>query len=270
MAIVFPDNPKRENRIVQLGSDTQGYLREALAGCEVLPARLGDMNGRIAALYGRAGMKAPGISAVNIFQAAGVKDAPWADAAIGLSGGLADIEGLVAQTKFLLPAAARASVASGAAAPGVAARVLVDFATALIAPNMAFTGGDVAGYVLAGIFGDAAIERLELDVVGIGGLALKQGLDDAIGQLYVVRTGVRLSQLRSEAMLDGVADIGRALADMEGEGAEIDDRRVKLRLDHAAAPAVARANGYTTASVLAELAALDRERGAYMSADPVF
>jgi len=268
MPIVYPDNPKRKTRLIQLGSDAQDYLQEALSDYNTLQQRLSQVNESIAQVYRDAGLTPPSVRKVDIFKEAGVADTMGADAAVDITEIVADIAGLIAQVKYLAPAATRALVASGAMAESTAERVLVEFTVPVIGRDISITAGDVAGNVLGGVVGGVLIAGLDLGIEAIEGAVVKGKLIDAISKIYPMRTSIKLSQLRSKTLLDSLTAIKTTLDALRGAGVPITDKLIKNLIKRDADPSIAQANAYSLSSVEKDLHAFDISRGAYTHDDP--
>ncbi|MFD2179640.1 hypothetical protein [Veronia pacifica] len=268
MSITYPDNEKRQTRLVELGTDAQDYLFQAQTDYDTFEELLGEVNQVIADVYREANLQAPSVRKVDIFKESGVADLSDDSTVLEVSEIVADIAGLVTTAKYLVPGATRALVATGIMAEDTAKNVLREFTLPIVGREVEITTGDIAGAIIGGMVGGIAIAGIDIGFQAIEGAEAKAKLTDAIDEIYPMRTSVRLSQKKAATLLDSLRAIKTSLDAIEGIGLEISDAVIQNLITKDAAPAIEKEQAITEDTILDELKTLDHSRHSYTTDDP--
>lgn len=268
MPIFFPDNEKRKERLIELGTDAEDYLQESVSDYQSFQTLLKEVNKQIADVYQAAGLKPPSTRSVDILEQAGVANTGTGDAIVNIAEILADITGFIGTVKYLAPAATRALVETGAMSAETAAKVLTRFTVPLVGREVTITAGDIAGNVLGGIVGGIAVAGVDLGIDAIEGAILKGKLIGAIDSIFPMRTTTRIAQLQSKTLVDSLTAIKTTLDALDGAGVTITDAIIRNLTTKDAQPSIEAEKKITVATVLAELKKYDQSRNSYTTDDP--
>ena len=274
MGIFFPDNDKRQTRLIELSTDTQEFLFEATTDYTDFRKLNAQVNKQIAEAYDKAGLKPPSTTKVDILKAAGIADSVSTDDTIvEVVDILVDIAGFAITIKYLAPAATRLLVRTGAMTAETAAKVLVKFTVPVVGREVEITAGDIAGNILSGIFGGVAIAGIDLGIDAIEGAIVKDKLRKGLHTIYPMRTATKLSFDKAKTLLDSIRSVKTtldALTDKDGKPIvppDAWDQLLKNVIAKDVQPAVDAEKAITVSTVTVELNNLDHSRNSWTVED---
>lgn len=122
---LFPDNDKRQARLIELSSDTQNFLNQLKNNYAEFTILSQEINAKIADLYTQHGLTVPDVTSFDILQASGAAhDVSTGDTAVGVTNILVDVASFLITVQYLAPGVTAMLVDSGIMAAETAATVL--------------------------------------------------------------------------------------------------------------------------------------------------
>ena len=227
------------------------------------------MNQQIADIFRGANLKPPTVSTLDILKEASAGDTGGVDTGIEIADILVTAIGQAGALKWLAPAATKALVASGAMPERVAGLVIKNIVVRGV--NFNLTVGGLTGGVIGIIGGGLGIAAVTIAIDAIHGSELKTELEDAIHNIYKLRTNVKLSLLKSRTLDDQLNTIKTTLSVIDSlHDFKITEASIAALIAKSAKPSIVKAQSYTAANVQKMLHEFDEERGGltYMSDDP--
>jgi hypothetical protein len=262
MSIFFPDNDKRHDRLIQLGADTQGFLTQAKTHYQEFRSLLTQANGRIAAVYQRAGLQAPTMSTVDVLGTQKtLHDIDTDETIVEVSNLIVSVASVVATFAYFAPAATAALVEVGALSAETASAVLLSALGAEVTVGAlvgGIVGGLVVGIVAVGI-------GLAIDV--IEGAVERDHLRDGIYHTCQLRASMKLALDKSQLLVDMLRSVLTTCDSLLSSGIPLNDTIISNLVTKNAEPALRKIEAVTKDSVLAELRVLDQSRDAWTNED---
>lgn len=269
MGITYPDNTKRQDRLVELATRTQSDLDDTELEFTEYKTLLLVVNSQITSLYKENGLKEPEISDQDIFKLAGVAtDVQTDDTITQISTVIVDVAGLFGQVKYFAPAISKLMVKTGVMTAETAGKVLVRFSIPLVGKEIEITAGQIASNVVGGILGGILIVGIDIGIEAIEGAALKKKLVDAIHAIYPLRSSTHMSLLKVRELNNGLRAIKTTLDVLVGAGLALSEEVINSIIQKDAEPSIARANAITLEHVQEVLRADDAAHDAYTHEDP--
>ncbi|WDH83257.1 hypothetical protein [Paenibacillus urinalis] len=264
MSIFFPDNDKRQARLIELSSDTQNFLNQLKNNYAEFTLLNQEINAKIADLYTQHGLTVPDVTSFDILQASGAAhDVSTGDTAVGITNILVDVASFLITVQYLAPGVTAVLVDSGIMAAETAATVLGSVLGVEIAV------GTLAGGLIAGVIAAVVVVGIGLAIDAIEGAILRSKLRHGIHQMDQVRASLKLSLDKAIIVVESMKSIQRALDSLQQSNIEISDVVVRNIVQKTVEPALAQADAVTLQNVIAELKLLDQQRGSWTSEDEV-
>jgi hypothetical protein len=262
MSIFFPDNDNRHDRLIQLSSDAQTFLQAAKSDYTTFRSLIAEINQEIAELYRRAGLTPPNVTTADIISAGAASSlVTTADTAVEVTNLIAGVAGLIATIGWLAPGAAAFLVETGAMEAETAATVLFT----VLGTDVAI--GTLAGGIIGGLIAGAVVVAVGLIVDAIEGAVLRDKLRDGIHKMDQIRAGCKLAQDKGTYLVQSLQAVKRTLDTLSSSNVPLNEQVIANLITKAAEPSIAQAHALTMATVVAELAALDRSRGSWTNED---
>jgi hypothetical protein len=262
MSIFFPDNDKRHTRLIELSSDAQSFLQASKNSYAEFKTLIAAVNTEIAALYQRAGLPPPDRTTADIITAGdAAHQVAVGDTAVEITNLLAGVVGMVATIAWLAPGATAFLVEAGVLEAETAATVL---GTVL---GTELTIGTLAGGIVGGLIAGAVVIAVGLIVDAIEGAVLRDKLRNGIYKVDQIRASCRLAQDKGACLVQSLRAIKSSLDILSSSGVPLNEQVIANVVNKAAKPAIAQAQAITLATVVRELAELDRSRGSWTNED---
>jgi len=260
MAIFHPDNDSRKQRLVELTSDAQNYLKDAKAAYQQFTSLNSQINAKLSDLYKRAGLGAPSTTSAEI-----LKDAKAVGAA-GVAATTVDVSDLVlkiggvAVTGYFAPAATATLVDVGIISEETAATALLGTGVTIGTLGGAIGVGIIVGGIVVGI--GAALDAYE-------GADLKVQLQQGIVKAFGARLSTRVSLDGSLGVVSALKSVNTALDSLSAElGAALTEDMIEKTIQQDATPAIQDLKNVGPNRAIAELRTLDGQRHSWTSEDP--
>lgn len=264
MSIFFPDNKKRQSRLLELSSDSQVFLHEAKNDYARFKELTTQVNAKIAQVYEKSGLTPPGSTSLNILEIAGVaQSVATADTVVEVTDILLDVGGLVATTAYLAPAATSLLVETGVMEAETAAVVMGSVLGTEI------TIGALAGGLVGGLIAGVVVVGIGLAIDAIEGAILRDKLRHGIHKLDQVRATLKLSLDRAGKVVEVLESVKRTLDGLLASNVPLTDQVIRNLLVKDAKPAIAAINAITMSTVRVELNKLDHSRRSWTVEDNI-
>lgn len=235
-------NDSRKNRVLELGSQTKLFLEEATRDYEDFQKEAATLNKKLAALYLAAGLAPPPLKSVEILKAQNVGNETMSSTVADVLEVIADVALFVSITKSLGPPATKYLTNTQKISDTFGERLLVEKSISLYedalgasrgvaaAPetvDIAITGGEVAGHVVAGLLAGVAVGVLDGIIWVAEEEQLKSHLKKAIKSLHPLRTAMLLSKRHTAAARQSLQTVDTMVEALEGH----DQAQLKKALD---------------------------------------
>lgn len=268
MTIFYPDNDKRTERVLELGTDAQSFLYQSTLDYGTFTTLMSTVNQQLADVYKQSGLQPPSVTTVNILQQAGVpSDVDRGLSDLKIAEIIADAALFISMTKYFAPAVTRSLVRVGAMSTETAAKVLIDVTIPVVGRDITLTVGDIAGSVIGGVLSGIAVAGLDFGIDAIEGAIARNKLRTALHQICPLRTSTKLSQNQTGILVQSITAVKTTLDAISGAGIPLTDALIKNLIQRDVAPAVAKSQAITNATTLAELAQFDSARSSWTAED---
>lgn len=254
-----PDNPHRKQRVTELSSDCQNFLRElkdAFAQTRTLSA---ELNAAIAKITEKANLKAPPRTLVQIFRDQKIMEQlNTEDTVIDVSEVLLDVGVSTVSFLFLAPAATAWLAEFGIIAEEVMEVVL------LSALGMELTLGAVLGGLIAAIVAVVVVIVIDEIIEFFEGGRIMQELRRAIHEGRMLRESIYYAMMKSEALVKVLAaavDSCKALLD---SGIELTAEIMNSMIAKDVGPAIEQLEKITMGDACGHMMQLDHGRRSWI------
>ncbi|MBD0254429.1 MAG: hypothetical protein ICV83_01820 [Cytophagales bacterium] len=290
MSLFYPDNDKREKRVLELASDTQKYFSWAETDYNRFAVLLEDVNSQIARIYREAGWQDPPVVRVEIFKLpdeeveipVGEVDLPTmenedyflpATKTLDVTKMITDVPGFAEAMRYLNLGATKSMVRAGMIPPETAREVLIRMHGQSFGQELTFTGeGDngmgaadiVAGMVLVGF----AFGGVVLGVDALDGARARNKLRNAIDEVFQMRAEAKFYREKAVALLPSLETIQSYLSVIAGFGLPNPDGVITEIVTKQISLSVAKERAVTPNTVNADLLKMDQERNSWSNEDP--
>jgi hypothetical protein len=272
-SIFYPHNGARKIRLIEMATDTQSFLYEALNDYVEFKSLTAQVNEQIMTAYDKAGLQPPSTKQVDIIKAEDIGNSISSEEnTVKIIEIIVDIPGVLGSIKYLTPACTRALVKAGALTIDQAERVLIRFSAAVLG-EVEVTLGDVAGGILGGILGGVAVAAVDLGITAIAEKVEMDQLRKGLHAIQPLRVSTKLSLMRAKTLLDSIKQVKTtldALTDESGKPilpAESWDQTIKNLIAKDVQPAVNAESAITESTVMIELNNFDLARHSWTAED---
>lgn len=262
MSFFYPDNDHRNARLVELGGDCQLFLSDAKAAYARFRQLIVQVNTKIAEVYRSAGLKPPGVTAIDILKAGGaVTSISTAETAVDVTNILVGITGTVAAVTYVAPAMTIALVDAGLMTAETGGTVLV---TVL---GTELTVGALAGGIIGGLIVGVVVVGVGLVIEAIEGAVLRDHLRKGISDTDEIRARLKLAADKSTALLGYLQAVMTTLDTLQQAGIPLTDAVIRNLIQKDSIPAIRALESVTRDTVISELQARDASRGSWTNED---
>jgi hypothetical protein len=262
MSIFFPDNDHRRNRLIELSSDTQSFLKDAKNAYEEFILLNTQVNAKIIAVYKQARLTPPLVSPIDILQAQKpIYNMQTGDTIVEISNILLGVGGLVATVSYFGPAATMMLVEVGVLEAETASAVLFSALGAEITVG-AFAGGIVGGLVVG-----VLVVGIGLAIDAFEGYELRDELRKGIYQMDQLRALTKFALDKSKTLMDLLQSVKTTCDSLLASSIELTDAIITKLIQKNAISALKLIESITKDYVLSELKLLDQSRNSWTNED---
>jgi hypothetical protein len=267
--IFFPDNDKRQTRLIELGTDSQNFLYEATNIYEKFQQQCIETNQLILDTYNKADLSEPDTDSVDIF-----KDVADASAKIDkvhrlvtLSKIITGIADFTAAIKYLAPAATRFLVHNRVLTAEFAARVLISCSVPIVGREIRLTVGGLAEGIAAGVAGTIAIAATDLRIDAFEGSIVRDKLRRGIHDISQLRTIIKLALEKTKHISQSLNSIKISITALESAEIPITKDLIKDIVKNSILPEINKAEQITETTINIELNRFDNSRNSWTNED---
>lgn len=263
MSLTFPDNPKRQDRLIELGVQAQDYLGAALKDYDIFKKDIAAGNAQIAQAFRNAKVKAPTVQRYDILKLAGVADQTKLDDVVEISELVTGVASVVATFKYLGPASLKYMLREGYMTAAAAEKPL--FSICGFTRTVGDVTGDIAGGMLAGVLNVG----IDLGLDAIQGAIVKNKMEDAIPKVFSMRATIYETRLKTSILAEMAGSVVAAVDALTDPSIGLDPTpaQVKKVVQADVAKVMKKVDAIDASSVAAELAKQDKLRNSYTDDD---